>query len=161
MIPLLLSAWIAVASPVPDVPQPTPQALADGVWLIAGGFPLDRQPDGNTIVWQAPQGLIVMDTGRHPAHYRAILDFAAARHAPVAAIINSHWHLDHTSGNAAIKAAWPKAKLYTGTAVLRMIRDYFPKGIASSQALVDGHQLPAAMETTSGWISRRASTPRR
>ena len=36
--------------------------------LIPGSVPLDKGPDGNSIVLDAPDGLIVVDTGRHPAH---------------------------------------------------------------------------------------------
>ena len=44
--------------------------------LIPGAVPLDSGPDGNTIVLDAPKGLIVFDTGRHPEHAQAILDYA-------------------------------------------------------------------------------------
>lgn len=146
---MLKSALLVAALSVPvlahaDTPAiPEPKAVADGVWLIPGSFEGHWQPDGNTIIWQAPQGLIVMDTGRHTWHRQAILDFAKDHHQPVVAIINSHWHLDHTSGNADIKAAYPQARVYTSTAVLRMIRDFFPKGVADSQAYLKAHpELP-------------------
>ena len=51
-------------------------ALPAGYHLIPGAVPLDSGPDGNTIVIDAPRGLIVMDTGRHPEHAQAILDYA-------------------------------------------------------------------------------------
>ncbi len=139
------SALLAAALLVPGLvradtpPPPQPMVIADGVWLIPGSFQGNWQPDGNTIVWQAPQGLIVMDTGRHLWHRQAILDLAKARNQPVIAIINSHWHLDHNSGNADIKAAYPQARVYTSTAVLRMIRDFFPKGVADGEAYLAAH----------------------
>ena len=34
--------------------------------LIPGSVPLDKGPDGNSILLDAPDGLIVVDTGRHP-----------------------------------------------------------------------------------------------
>ena len=80
--------------------------------LIFGRVPLDWQgPDGNTIVLDAPKGLIVVDTGRSPMHAQKILDYAKARGRPIAAILNTHWHLDHTTGNADLRAAW---RLTTG-----------------------------------------------
>ena len=57
--------------------EPAAQALADGVVLIEGGFEAGRQPDGNTVVLEGDDGLVVFDTGRHPAHSQRILDFAA------------------------------------------------------------------------------------
>jgi glyoxylase-like metal-dependent hydrolase (beta-lactamase superfamily II) len=73
------------------------------------------------VIYVAPAGLIVVDTGRHPWHSDGILDFARARQQPVAVIINTHWHLDHASGNGRIKAAHPAAKVYTTTAVDRAL----------------------------------------
>jgi glyoxylase-like metal-dependent hydrolase (beta-lactamase superfamily II) len=126
---------------------PPPQELAAKVWLIPGTFPEGRMPDGNTVVFATETGLVVMDTGRHDWHRRAILDFVAARQRPVVAIVNSHWHLDHVSGNRDIKRLFPQAKLYTGTAVERMVRDVFPKGIQRSEAfLATGKAQPGMAE---------------
>ena len=49
---------------------------AEPYHLIPGAVPLDSGPDGNTIVLDAPKGLIVFDTGRHPEHAQAIIDYA-------------------------------------------------------------------------------------
>lgn len=75
------------------------------------------QPDGNTIVVDAPGGLIVVDTGRHAAHQRKIFDHAARLGKPVVAIFNTHWHLDHSGGNAELRARWPAAAIHTSTAI--------------------------------------------
>src|SRR6476660_8805856 len=90
---------------------------AEPYHLIAGAVPLDSGPDGNTIVLDAPKGLIVFDTGRHPEHAQAILDYAKRRHRPIAAIINSHWHLDHTTGNWDIRQAFPRVTVYASAAL--------------------------------------------
>jgi len=55
---LLALALLAIAAP----------AFAEPYHLIPGAVPLDSGPDGNTVVLEAPQGLIVFDTGRHPEH---------------------------------------------------------------------------------------------
>ena len=87
------------------VTTPPPQEIAPGVVLLRGAILPERGPDGNTVVFDAPEGLVVVDTGRHAWHSDAILAFARAGTRPVAAIVNTHWHLDHTSGNGRIKAA--------------------------------------------------------
>jgi glyoxylase-like metal-dependent hydrolase (beta-lactamase superfamily II) len=92
-------------------------ASAAAQHLIPGAVPLDKGPDGNTIIFDAPQGLIVFDTGRHPEHARAILDYARARRRPIAAIVNSHWHLDHTTGNWDIRKAYPHVQVYASSAL--------------------------------------------
>ena len=116
--------------------QPQPREIANGVWLIPGAFPQNREPDGNTIIFAGDGGLVVMDTGRHPWHTQAILDFAKRQKQPVVAIINSHWHLDHTSGNRALKAAFPQAKVYATSAIDSAIADFFPKSEAADGASI-------------------------
>jgi glyoxylase-like metal-dependent hydrolase (beta-lactamase superfamily II) len=91
--------------------------LAAGTFLIEGEATPNRQPDGNTIVLAAPKGLIVFDTGRHPEHAQEILDFARGRNQPIAAIINSHWHLDHVGGNPRLRAAFPDIRVYASSAI--------------------------------------------
>src|SRR5688572_1198438 len=104
-----------------QVPAATPPEaaveIAPNTFLIRGAPMPGRGPDGNTIIIDAPDGLIVVDTGRHKVHSDAILTFAAERKRPIAVIVNTHWHLDHASGNGRLKAAHPKARVYTTTAV--------------------------------------------
>src|SRR5436190_4508581 len=97
-----------------------PSAPATPAWhLIPGQIdPEGRKgPDGNSIFLDAPQGLILVDTGRHPEHSVALLAYARERARPIAAIFNTHWHLDHSTGNAEIRAAFPAAPLYASNAV--------------------------------------------
>ena len=92
--------------------------LPSGYQLIPGRVPLDwRGPDGNTIVLDAPQGLIVVDTGRSPQHAQAILDYVKSQNKPIAAILNTHWHLDHTTGNHDLRQAYPGTQVYATTAI--------------------------------------------
>jgi glyoxylase-like metal-dependent hydrolase (beta-lactamase superfamily II) len=91
--------------------------IAPDIYLIPGEATANRQPDGNSVVIAAPQGLIVFDTGRHPDHSQAILDFAHAQARPLAAIINSHWHLDHVGGNPRLRAKFPDLRVYASSAI--------------------------------------------
>jgi glyoxylase-like metal-dependent hydrolase (beta-lactamase superfamily II)/tetratricopeptide (TPR) repeat protein len=91
--------------------------VAPGVHLLRGRFVPGEQPDGNSIVLTAPDGLIVVDTGRHAAHAQRILDFAAAARKPIAAVINTHWHLDHVGGNVMVRRAFPNVHVYASTAI--------------------------------------------
>jgi len=124
VILVLAAGCLSVASAAaPPVTAPSPEQVAPGVTLLRGAMPPMRGPDGNTVVFDAPQGLIVVDTGRHDWHSDAILAFAASRNRPVAAIVNTHWHLDHASGNGRIKSAHPGARLYTTAAVDRALAE--------------------------------------
>ena len=120
MIVLLALALLLQSPAAPPAADP-PQELAPGWFLIRGVAMPGRGPDGNTVIIDAPGGLIVVDTGRHVEHSDKILAFAAERKRPVAAIVNTHWHLDHSSGNRRIKAAFPNAKVYTTPAVDRVL----------------------------------------
>jgi glyoxylase-like metal-dependent hydrolase (beta-lactamase superfamily II) len=91
--------------------------IAPGTYLVEGEATPNRQPDGNSIIMTAPQGLIVFDTGRHKEHAQQLLDFARAQSLPIAAVINSHWHLDHVGGNPRLRAAFPGIRVYASSAM--------------------------------------------
>jgi glyoxylase-like metal-dependent hydrolase (beta-lactamase superfamily II) len=127
----LLALALAGAAPAPE----------RGWHFVPGSFEPGRQPDGNSVFLDAPEGLILIDTGRHPAHQSKLLAYAKARGRPIAAIVNSHWHLDHSGGNAEIRAAFPRAGLYASTAIEGALTGFFPQSrrgaeefLASGQA---------------------------
>jgi glyoxylase-like metal-dependent hydrolase (beta-lactamase superfamily II) len=139
---LFVAAAQAAAATAP-ITAPPPEEIAPGVQLLPGAMLPGRGPDGNTVVFDAPEGLIVIDTGRHAWHSDGILAFAAARHRPVAAIVNTHWHLDHSSGNGRIKAAWPKAKVYTTSAADRALADggFLARNLDSARPMLDNPKV--------------------
>jgi glyoxylase-like metal-dependent hydrolase (beta-lactamase superfamily II) len=94
-----------------------PAQMPAGYHLVAGTLEPDRGPDGNSVFIDAPDGLILVDTGRHPEHRDRLLGYARERRRPVVAIFNTHWHLDHSTGNAEIRAAYPGAELYASRAI--------------------------------------------
>jgi glyoxylase-like metal-dependent hydrolase (beta-lactamase superfamily II) len=121
-----LSACATSTSTRTPAPAPAPMVasvpnigtvLADGVTLIPGGFVPGRQPDGNTVVFRGPQGLVVLDTGRHVEHSQQILDYAAQSQRPIVAVVNSHWHLDHVSGNPRLRAVFPGLTVYASNGI--------------------------------------------
>ena len=108
--PLLLGALVAAAA--------QPRLLDHGAEWLPGRFVPDAQPDGNSVLIEAPDGWIVIDSGRHPPHVQAILDRIRASDKPLRAIINTHWHLDHIGGNRALKTAYPAAQLIASDAIV-------------------------------------------
>lgn len=91
--------------------------VAPDVHLVPGRFVPGTQPDGNTVVLRGPEGLIVVDSGRHAAHTQAIVDYSRAAQAPVQAVINTHWHLDHIGGNALLRRSFPQLRIYASDAL--------------------------------------------
>lgn len=113
-----------------------------GIDVIKGGFPPGRQPDGNTIILTSSDGLIVFDTGRHRFHTQKIIDHAHAAGRPVAAIINSHWHLDHISGNIPLRDLFPDVAVYSnGAAVTNALQTFLASGRASNQKMLEDPTL--------------------
>ncbi len=113
---------LALAQGVPSHPAaPAAREIAKDTYLLAGAMLPERGPDGNTVLMVGPSGLIVVDTGRHPWHSDGIIAFAQSKRLPVVAIVNTHWHLDHSSGNRRVKAAYPEARVYTTRAVERTL----------------------------------------
>ncbi|MGZ6037046.1 MAG: MBL fold metallo-hydrolase [Phenylobacterium sp.] len=138
------TVWLAVATPA--LAQPAPPALlpiAPGVWLIAENTRPNRQPDGNTVIFETSAGLVVMDTGRHAWRRQTILAFAAGRSGGIAAIVNSHWHLDHVSGNPALKRAYPRAKVYASRAIDEALTGFLAKSVAEARPYLSSGTLPA------------------
>jgi glyoxylase-like metal-dependent hydrolase (beta-lactamase superfamily II) len=104
-VSLVLASALA-ASPVAAA------EVAPGVHLLPGSFVPGTQPDGNTVIFVAPEGLIVMDTGRHREHTQGIVAFAKEKGVAVKAILNSHWHLDHIGGNPLLRQEFPGVRVY-------------------------------------------------
>ena len=119
-------------------------AKAPAYHLIPGQIPADKGPDGNTIVLDAPRGLIVVDTGRHPEHSAAILAYAKQRGRSIAAIINSHWHLDHTTGNYDIRQVYPHAEVYATNAVNGALATFLKASRAQTDQMLADPKTPPA-----------------
>jgi len=107
-----LALLAALAAPLPPDAPPSPE-----VRVLVGNFIPGAQPDGNTVVFRAPAGLVVVDTGRHVAHAQRVLDLARRLGDPVAVVVNTHWHLDHVSGNPVIRRAFPSVEVVGSRAI--------------------------------------------
>ncbi len=116
-----MSARLAIAAVLALAPASLLLAdgtrVADGVDLVRGEFVSGRQPDGNSVILHGRDGLNVIDTGRHAAHARRVLDLVAETKDPVVAIVNTHWHLDHVGGNVLLRREFPEAKVYASSAI--------------------------------------------
>ena len=115
----LLAGTLLLATALHPSPAAVAQAseLAPGVHLIRGALEAGKQPDGNTVVFEAPDGLVVVDTGRHPAHTEQILGLARSLGKPIAVVVNTHWHLDHLGGNPRIRDGFPAVQVWASAAL--------------------------------------------
>jgi glyoxylase-like metal-dependent hydrolase (beta-lactamase superfamily II) len=136
-----LASVLAVAMLAASAAAARPQG--EPYHLVPGSFTGKSEPDGNSIFLDAPQGLILIDTGRHPAQQERLLAYARSMGKPITAIVNTHWHLDHSGGNAEIKAAYPRAKLYASRAIEGALNGFLPRSRGQTeQFLASGRATP-------------------
>lgn len=135
----------ARANPSANSPLTTWRDLGHGVWLVPEEVRPDREPDGNSVIFAVTSGLVVFDTGRHEWHRNAILALADNKKAPIVAIFNSHWHLDHVSGNPTLRARYPGLRVYASDAIDGALRSFLADSAKESPEYVDDPQIPKGM----------------
>jgi len=130
-------------------------ARAQPPHVISGAVPKDKGPDGNTVILDAPGGLIVFDTGRHPEHAQAIIAYARQKKRPIAAIVNSHWHLDHTTGNWDIRQAYPRVAVYASNALEGALATFLEGAVQEHLGLEPDRERETALaRELVAWYSR-------
>ncbi|MCL6742018.1 MBL fold metallo-hydrolase [Sphingomonas sp. RB56-2] len=134
---------VAAAGLLTGAAAPKVKLVEPSYTLIPGSVPLDKGPDGNSIFLDAPQGLIVVDTGRHPEHAELLLAYAKQRGKPIAVIVNTHWHLDHTTGNYDIRTAYPRAQVYATTAIEGALKSFLQRGREQTDKRLADPKTPA------------------
>src|SRR5690348_1180905 len=101
-----------VALDKPTVKERSITKLADGVYEIRHPDAPDGFPNSNTTVVIGDKGVLVVDSCLLPS--QAKLDIAQIKQwttKPVLYVVNTHWHFDHTLGNATYLAAFPAAQI--------------------------------------------------
>lgn len=105
---LLAAAPATAAANVEEVFARSTTLVTPGVWLIAKPAVTDPPFEGNTVVIEQKNGLVVVDAGGSPASGRAIAaEIRKLSAKPVTWLVYTHYHGDHNLGAGALKAAWP------------------------------------------------------
>jgi glyoxylase-like metal-dependent hydrolase (beta-lactamase superfamily II) len=134
---ILTAALLLAACSGPAAAKPAPYVLQPG------HIDLDKGPDGNTVILDAPGGLVVIDSGRHPEHAARIIAHARKVGRPIVAVVNTHWHLDHTTGNRDILAAFPRARIVASRAAEGALGGFLARSRAGAQKALADPKLPA------------------
>ena len=108
----------ALAHKVPtNIKEITLSKVADDVYVVHGvrGMP-DKANQGfisNSGIVVTDEGIVIVDTGGSLKYGEMLLKkISEVSDKPVIAVINTHLHGDHWLGNAAIRKAYPKVKIY-------------------------------------------------
>jgi glyoxylase-like metal-dependent hydrolase (beta-lactamase superfamily II) len=85
---------------------------------------------------------------------------ARARGRPIAAIVNTHWHLDHSSGNGRVQAAFPNAPVYATNAIDAVLAPggFLSRNLEGARGMLAGDQLsPVQREEVQIFIDTMAA----
>lgn len=97
LAPMLLAVLVTFAAPLAgqnfDSITITRQRLADGVYLLQGA-------GGNIGVSTGKDGVFIIDDDYAPLTPKVKAAVAGVSISPIRFVINTHWHRDHTGGNA-------------------------------------------------------------
>ena len=133
----------------------TVMKLAEGIYEIRHPDAPDTFPQSNTVVIIGDKAVFVVDSCLLPSSARE--DIAQIRQwtsKPVTYLLNTHWHFDHTLGNASYAAAFPGVQIIAQQHTAKIIADFnsgamarypqraerFKQVLASGKA-TDGHTL--------------------
>ena len=84
------------------------EKLAEGVYLFRAPESLDRWTATNVVVVINDADVTVFDSNTRPSTTRLVIaEIRALTNKPVRTLINSHWHMDHWSGNDEFVKAFP------------------------------------------------------
>ncbi len=114
-IACLLSVLATAAPGFADDASPRWVELAEGVFAVLQPEPL-RFSDSNSFVVHAPEtaqrpsSVLVVDAQANATFVRQVVDDVRERFAPESVtLVNTHWHGDHTQGNATYRRAFGDA----------------------------------------------------
>jgi cyclase len=105
--------------------------LAEGVWTIRHPDAPDTFPQSNTTVVIGERGVLVVDACLLPSAAREdIAEIRRWTNKPVTWLVNTHWHFDHTIGNAAYLEAFPAIQIVATRHTQKAIADWNPGAMA-------------------------------
>lgn len=116
LMPAELAAWARSAAGAARQQQGASNDPAQAMRAQMGAAPIERTaisdtvtmlsgPGGNIVVVEGPDGKVVVDTFVQPAWGALEQALNAIGPAPVAIVIDTHWHFDHADNNAPLRQA--------------------------------------------------------
>jgi glyoxylase-like metal-dependent hydrolase (beta-lactamase superfamily II) len=128
---ILLLAASAMWADTTATKTRTVTRLGDGIYEIRHPDAPDTFPQSNTTVIIGDRSVLVVDSGLLPSTARE--DIAQIRQwtgRPVTYLLNTHWHFDHTLGNASYAEAFPGIQIVSTRPTQKTVADYNPGVVA-------------------------------
>ena len=111
--------------------------LTDDIYLMRAPSELDQWTSSNVVVIVGTESVVLYDTNALPSTSRLVLDeIRAITDLPVRWVINSHWHMDHWSGNEVFDDAFPGLQVVASFGTWDAMR-HMPSGFFARSAGVD------------------------
>jgi cyclase len=122
-LPFLLLAALA-GVPARAEPGLSKEVLAEGIVLFRAPSALDLWTGTNVVVIVGDEDVTVFDANTRPVTTRQVIaEIRKMTDKPVRTLIDSHWHMDHWSGNAEYRKAYPGVRIVS----TRATRDYLKR----------------------------------
>ena len=104
--------------------------LGEGIYEIRHPDAPDTFPQSNTTVIIGEKSVLVVDSCLLPSTTRQDIDqIRKWTNKPVTYLLNTHWHFDHTLGNATYAAEFPEIQIIAQTATQKTIADFNPGAV--------------------------------
>src|SRR4051812_34184196 len=101
--------------------------LGDGIYEIRHPDAADGFPNSNTTVIIGDNAVLIVDSTLLPSlAQQDIQQIKQWTNKPVTYLVNTHWHFDHTMGNATYAAAFPAIQIVAQTETRKTIAAYNP-----------------------------------
>jgi glyoxylase-like metal-dependent hydrolase (beta-lactamase superfamily II) len=106
----------------------TSTKIAENVYVIHGVNAMPNKANqgfmSNSAFVVSDQGVVIIDTGGSLKYGQYLVKtIKAVTKKPVVAVFNTHMHGDHWLGNAAIRKAFPKAKIYAHPKAIERLKN--------------------------------------
>jgi cyclase len=124
----LCPAPFAQAAPSVNTPERSTTKLTEGVYVIRHKDAPDEFPQGNTTVIVGDREVFVVDACYLPSTARKdVTQIRQWTDKPVRYLLNTHWHYDHTRGNATYAEAFPSLSVVAHVETRRMMERRDPQ----------------------------------
>ena len=168
--PRALADTPAASVPLKDAFVRQTVQVTDRVHVIYRTWTSTEPPfEGNSVVFEQSDGLVVVDAGGSPLSGRHIVEqIRSFSDKPVKYLIYTHWHGDHDLGAGAFREAWPAVRIIS-TAATREAMTGPPMAYIATYSQNNGDEAPIAQQRLAdpsvsesrkaGWRKLQAALP--